>query len=143
MASSIRLSDQPSRPSASTCCFFSSLKTLLIPAMDHVPTAFVNVPVRYLWWPVFRCPSVAGFGRPPRLDDITLYWLTDTAASSARPYYESLARDFGRMPLELPVAVNISKGDFVTPLKVWADQTYSKLFYWNEVSKGGHFAALE
>ncbi len=77
------------------------------------------------------------------LDDITLYWLTNTAASSARLYHESFAKDFVRMPLELPVAVSIFKGDFFSPPKVWADQTYSKLFYWNEVPKGGHFAALE
>src|ERR1700722_9002999 len=77
------------------------------------------------------------------LDDISLYWLTDTAASSARVYFESFAKDFARMPLDLPVAVSIFKGDFFTPPKVWGDQTYSKLFYWNEVPKGGHFAALE
>src|SRR5260370_7876189 len=73
------------------------------------------------------------------LDDITLYWLTDTAASSARLYYESFAKDFARMPLELPVAVSIFKGDFFTPPKVWADQTYSKLFYLSKVSKDVHF----
>jgi len=77
------------------------------------------------------------------LDDISLYWLTDTAASSARLYFESWGKDFGRMPIDLPVAVSIFKGDFFTPPKVWGDQTYSKLFYWNEVPKGGHFAALE
>src|SRR5260221_4563065 len=77
------------------------------------------------------------------LDDITLYWLTDTAASSARLYYESFAKDFSRMPLELPVAVSIFKGDFFTPPKVWGEETYSKLFYWNDVPNGGHFAALE
>ncbi len=77
------------------------------------------------------------------LDDITLYWLTDSGASSARLYYESFAKDFARMPLDLPVAVSIFKGDFFTPPKSWGDQTYSKLFYWNEVPKGGHFAALE
>jgi epoxide hydrolase len=77
------------------------------------------------------------------LDNITLYWFTDTAASSARLYYESFAKDFARMPLDLPVAVSIFKGDFFAPPKTWADQTYSKLFYWNEVAKGGHFAALE
>ena len=77
------------------------------------------------------------------LDDITLYWLTDSAASSARLYYESFAKDFSRMPLDFPVAVSIFKGDFFTPPKMWGDQTYSKLFYWNEVPKGGHFAALE
>ena len=47
------------------------------------------------------------------------------------------------MPLELPVAISIFKGDMFTPPKVWGERTYSKLFYWNEVSKGGHFAALE
>jgi pimeloyl-ACP methyl ester carboxylesterase len=77
------------------------------------------------------------------LDDISLYWLTDTATSSARLYFESWGKDFGRMPIDLPVAVSIFKGDFFTPPKVWGDQTYSKLFYWNEVPKGGHFAALE
>jgi pimeloyl-ACP methyl ester carboxylesterase len=77
------------------------------------------------------------------LDDISLYWLTDTAASSARLYFESWAKDFGRMPIDLPVAVSTFKGDFFTPPKVWGDETYSKLFYWNEVPKGGHFAAFE
>jgi len=77
------------------------------------------------------------------LDDITLYWLTNTAASSARIYYESFRKDFVRMPLELPIAVSIFKGDMFTPPKVWGERTYSKLFYWNEVPRGGHFAALE
>jgi len=77
------------------------------------------------------------------LDDITLYWLTDTAASSARLYFESFAKDFSRAPLDFPVALSVFKGDFFTPPKAWADRTYSKLIYWNEVAKGGHFAALE
>jgi pimeloyl-ACP methyl ester carboxylesterase len=77
------------------------------------------------------------------LDDITLYWLTNTAASSARIYYESFRNDFGRMPLDLPIAVSIFKGDMFTPPKVWGERTYSKLFYWNEVPRGGHFAPLE
>jgi len=77
------------------------------------------------------------------LDIISLYWLTDTAASSARLYYESFGKDFGRMPLDFPVALSVFKGDFFLPPKTWADQTYSKLLYWNEVPKGGHFAAFE
>src|SRR6266850_1918665 len=63
------------------------------------------------------------------LDDISLYWFTDTAASSARLYFESFQKDFGRMPLDLPVAVSIFKGEIFQPPKVWGDQTYSKLFY--------------
>ncbi len=77
------------------------------------------------------------------LDDISLYWFTNTAASSARLYFESFRKDFARMPLDLPVAVSIFKGDMFTPPKVWGERTYSKLFYWNDVPKGGHFAALE
>jgi epoxide hydrolase len=77
------------------------------------------------------------------LDDISLYWFTDTAASSARLYFESFGRDFARMPLDLPVAVSIFKGDMFTPPKVWGERTYAKLFYWNDVAKGGHFAAFE
>ena len=77
------------------------------------------------------------------LDDITLYWLTDTAASSARLYRESFYTDFKRMELALPVAVSIFKGDLLTPPKVWGDRTYSDLVYWNDVPKGGHFAAFE
>jgi pimeloyl-ACP methyl ester carboxylesterase len=77
------------------------------------------------------------------LDDITLYWLTNTAASSARLYYESFRKDFVRMPLELPIAVSIFKGDMFMPPKLWGERTYSKLFYWGEVPRGGHFAALE
>ncbi len=69
VACSMRRSDHPSRPSASTCCFLSSLKTLLIPAMDHVPIASSTSRAATPWWPVFRCPSVAGFGCPPRSRD--------------------------------------------------------------------------
>jgi len=76
------------------------------------------------------------------LDDISLYWLTDTAASSARLYYESFAKDFVRMTLDMPVAVSIFKGDLFVPPKPWGDRTYSKLFYWNEVPEGGHFPRL-
>src|SRR5579863_7560427 len=77
------------------------------------------------------------------LDDISLYWFTDTAASSARLYFESFRNDFGRMPLDLPVAVSVFKGEMFTPPRVWGERTYSKLLYWNDVPKGGHFAAFE
>jgi pimeloyl-ACP methyl ester carboxylesterase len=77
------------------------------------------------------------------LDDISLYWFTGTAASSARLYFESIQKDFVRMPIDIPVAVSIFNGDMFTPPKVWGERTYSKLFYWNEVPKGGHFAAFE
>ena len=61
----MRRSAHPSRPSAMTCCFFSSLKTLLI-STEGKPPVVVNV-LSQLRWPVLRCPSMAGFGCPPRL----------------------------------------------------------------------------
>src|SRR5579862_8781534 len=60
----MRLNGHPSRPSAITCCRFSSLKTLLT-SMENTSTA-VNVLLQFRW-PVFRRPSLAGFERPPRL----------------------------------------------------------------------------
>jgi pimeloyl-ACP methyl ester carboxylesterase len=77
------------------------------------------------------------------LDDITLYWLTNSAASSARLYFESFYKDFARMELDLPVGVSVFKGETFTPPKVWGERTYKNLYYWNEVAKGGHFAAME
>lgn len=77
------------------------------------------------------------------LDNITLYWLTNSGASSARLYFESFATDFSRQELDIPVGVSVFPGELYRPLKVWGERTYSKLFYWNEVAKGGHFAAFE
>ena len=67
VASSIRRSDQPRRPSARTCCRFSAVKTLLMPGRNVPFPTGVNVSGRYPKWPVFKCPSMAGFGCPPRL----------------------------------------------------------------------------
>src|SRR5437016_1883180 len=62
----MRRSVQPSRPNAMTWCFFASLKMLAIRRRDHSPGRRVNVLSAYILWPVFRCPSMAGFGCPPR-----------------------------------------------------------------------------
>ena len=77
------------------------------------------------------------------LDNIMLYWISNTGASSARLYFESFATDFSRQQLDLPVAVSVFPGELYRPLKIWGERTYSKLVYWSEVSKGGHFAAFE
>src|SRR6267154_1377547 len=89
-------------------------------------------------------------GRPEReisrdemLDNISLYWLTDTAASSARLCYESFGTDFSTQRLDLPVAVSIFPGELFLPPRLWGERVYSRLFYWNEAARGGHFAAFE
>jgi len=81
--------------------------------------------------------------RDEMLDNIMLYWLSNTAASSARLYFESFATDFSTQKLDIPVAVSVFPGELYRPLKVWGERAYSKLYYWNEVAKGGHFAAFE
>ena len=81
--------------------------------------------------------------RDEMLDNISLYWFTNTGASSARIYFESFGTDFSRQQLDIPVGVSVYPGELYRPLKIWGERTYSKLFYWNEVPKGGHFAALE
>jgi pimeloyl-ACP methyl ester carboxylesterase len=81
--------------------------------------------------------------RDEMLDNITLYWLTNTAASSARLYFESFASDFSTQTLDVPVGVSVFPGELYRPLKIWGERVYPKLFYWNEVARGGHFAAFE
>lgn len=77
------------------------------------------------------------------LDVITLYWLTRTAASSARLYWESYRNGFFAVPLSLPVGCSIFAGEIYRAPRSWAEDCMSNLIYWNEVPHGGHFAAYE
>ena len=77
------------------------------------------------------------------LDNITLYWLTGSGASSARLYAESFSSDFSTQKLDLPVAVSLFPGELYRPPRKWGERLYSKLYYWNEAARGGHFAAFE
>jgi len=80
--------------------------------------------------------------RDAMLDNIMLYWLTSTAASSARLYWESLD-SFKTRPLALPVGVTIYPKEFSRPSRRWAERSFANIIHWNETDKGGHFAALE
>lgn len=83
--------------------------------------------------------------RDAMLDEITLYWLTDSAASSARFYFEQgevLGKRNNPGPVDVPVGISVFPHD-LPPARSWADAVYPNLFYWNEVSRGGHFAQLE
>ena len=77
------------------------------------------------------------------LDNISLYWFTNTAASSARIYWENKGASFSGDKLSLPVAATVFPGEIYRAPKSWAEQTYSNLIYWNEAEHGGHFAAFE
>src|SRR6516225_6979431 len=84
------------------------------------------------------------------LDDITLYWLTNTAASSARLYWENGARGSvivaaaqKTAEISLPVAITVFPDDVYRAPETWARRAYRNLIYFHEVDKGGHFAAWE
>ncbi|WP_228894252.1 epoxide hydrolase family protein [Pseudoduganella aquatica] len=81
--------------------------------------------------------------RDELLDNISLYWLTGTGASSARIYWENANGSFSGGKLSLPVAASVFQHEIYRAPESWARQTYSQLVYWNEVGKGGHFAAFE
>jgi pimeloyl-ACP methyl ester carboxylesterase len=83
--------------------------------------------------------------RDAMLDEITLYWLTNSAASSARFYLEQHDLLAGRNNpgrVDLPVGVSVFPHGLPVA-RSWAPQVYPKLFYWNELDRGGHFASLE
>ncbi len=83
-------------------------------------------------------------GRDELLDNLMLYWVPATAASSARLYWESFGP--GRRadhPVTIPTGVSVFPKEIVTPVKHWMESRYTNIRYWNELPKGGHFAAFE
>jgi pimeloyl-ACP methyl ester carboxylesterase len=77
------------------------------------------------------------------LDNITLYWLTNTAVSSARLYWEYKGGFFDVRDVTLPVAVSAFPDEIYQAPKSWAEKAYPKLIFYNRPAKGGHFAAWE
>jgi hypothetical protein len=77
------------------------------------------------------------------LDNISIYWFTNSAASSARIYWENRGVSFSGGKVNLPVAASVFPREIFRAPKSWAEQTYSNLIHWNELDRGGHFAAFE
>jgi len=82
------------------------------------------------------------------LDDITLYWLTNTAVSSARLYWENKSAILSAAAqktaeISLPVGVTVFPDEIYRAPRSWTERAYRDLIYFNEVDKGGHFAAWE
>ena len=76
------------------------------------------------------------------LDDVSLYWFTASATSSARLYWESFGtRD--QSPITVPVGVTIFPREIIRPSRRWAEKVYHDLRWWDEAPRGGHFAAYE
>ncbi len=76
------------------------------------------------------------------LDNIMLYWLPATGASSGRLYWESFG-SFGSVPLAIPTGVSMFPKELFRASRRWADKHMSNIIHWNQLEKGGHFAAWE
>ncbi len=84
-----------------------------------------------------------GLSRDDVLDNVTLYWLTNTAVSSSRLYWENKLGFFDVKGVTIPAAVSAFPDDLYAPPRSWAEQAYPNLIYYNKVDRGGHFAAWE
>src|SRR5271155_97634 len=83
--------------------------------------------------------------RDELLDNVMLYWLPGNGASSARLYWESFRKSFGRNApaVSLPTGCSLFAKELSQPPRAWVERRYPNLTYWNELPKGGHFAAFE
>jgi len=113
--------------------------------LDHDPDSYAKISHAFL----DGAPS-GGLTRDHIVDNITLYWLTGTATSAARIYWEETqgilaALKSGQKPpkLSLPVAFTVFPSELIQAPRSWAEKVYPNLIYFNEVDKGGHFAAWE
>jgi pimeloyl-ACP methyl ester carboxylesterase len=87
-------------------------------------------------------------GRDEILDDITLYWLTNSGASSSRFYWENNNNNFSAVAqktdqIKVPVAITVFPHEIYRAPESWSRQAYPSLYYFHEVARGGHFAAWE
>ncbi len=96
---------------------------------------------------VFVDGAQEGLSRDDVLDNVTLFWLTNTGVSAARMYWEWLHEDKGTYVsvknVTVPVAVSVFPDEVYEAPRSWAEQAYPNLIHYNKVDKGGHFAAWE
>jgi pimeloyl-ACP methyl ester carboxylesterase len=84
-----------------------------------------------------------GLTRDDVLDNVTLYWLTNTGVSSARLYWENKLPFFAPVGVKVPVAVSAFPDELYTTPRSWAERAFPNLIHYNRLDKGGHFAAWE
>jgi len=91
-----------------------------------------------------RTTSATGeLTRDDILDNITLFWLTNTGVSASRLYWEYKGGFWDAKGVSIPVAVSVFPGEAYQAPRSWTERAYPRLIYYNQVAKGGHFAAWE
>jgi pimeloyl-ACP methyl ester carboxylesterase len=135
--------EQATRPQTIGYALLDSPVALAAWMLDHDTDSYHKISRAF----VDGQPS-GGLTRDHILDNITLYWLTGTGASAARSYWEggrAAAHAAGQAPAEvtLPVGFTVFPGEIFRAPRSWVEQAYHNLVFFNEVDKGGHFAAWE
>ena len=88
--------------------------------------------------------EATGLTRDDVLDNVTLFWLTNTTVSAARLYWDGFPKvDFGPKNVSIPVAVSVFPDEQYHTPRSWAERAYPRLIHYNQLDKGGHFAAWE
>jgi len=87
--------------------------------------------------------SAGDITRDDVLDDFTLYWLTNTAVSGARFYWETHLNVYNAADVAIPAAVSVFPGENYRAPRSWVERAYHQLIYFNNVDQGGHYAAWE
>ena len=101
---------------------------------------------KFLEWTDCNGHPENAVSREELIDNVMFYWLTATGTSSARLYWESFNRTFGSgepNAVQLPTGCSIFPKEIVPTPRSWAEQRYANIVYWNELDRGGHFAAFE
>jgi pimeloyl-ACP methyl ester carboxylesterase len=108
--------------------------------LDHDPTSYAT-----LIAPAFVDGDERGLTRDDILDNITMFWLTNTGVSTAKSYWEYLG--YGSFAdvrnVTVPVAVSVFPDELFRAPRSWTEKAYPNLIHYNEVDRGGHFAAWE
>jgi pimeloyl-ACP methyl ester carboxylesterase len=137
--------EQATRPQTIGYALLDSPVSLAAWMLDHDTDAYYKISSAF----VDGQPS-GNLTRDHILDNITLYWLTGTGASAARSYWEdgqaaAAALAVGQAPPEvsLPVGFTTFPGEIWRTPRSWVEQSYPSVIYFNEVDRGGHFAAWE
>jgi len=137
--------EQATRPQTIGYAVLDSPVALAAWMLDHDTDAYYKISRAFV-----DGQPVGNLTRDHVLDNITLYWLTGTGASAARSYWESygaaaVATAAGQAPPEvsLPVGFTTFPGEIWRTPRSWVEQSYPNVIYFNEVDRGGHFAAWE
>jgi pimeloyl-ACP methyl ester carboxylesterase len=104
--------------------------------LDHDPRSYELIAQAFDGRP-------GGLTRDDVLDNITLFWLTNTAISAARLYWENKFSYLDVKNVGIPVAVSVFPDELYQAPRSWAERAYPKLIHYNKLDKGGHFAAWE